>query len=512
MGDVDTAMGDLEHTLELAPKLPAVGEALFFAALATGDIAKAGDALDKIRAAQGQTEIVGNLDGLFKLAQIDFPGAKSTFTDLVQKYPDFIPAKINLARVDIMMGQKPDAEKILTDILAKQPTSEPALSMMASTYTQTNRLQDAIDLLERAHTADPNQTRITVTLGDVYIRAGTPQKALDLAAAEKGPNANATDIMSLKAAAYLALGQKKDARSTYTEILKDDANVVGARRQLVALLIEAGDFESARNVITAGIAANPRNYQLYQDYVMIDLKSTGMDAALATADRLQSQDREFGAIKALKGDIYLAANRPADAVAAYTEANNAAPSSLLVTRLAGALLRSGRADDANKLLLDWIAKHPDDMAAAEQVAEISIATGKYPDATKYLELLLKQKPHDPVALNNLAWVYQQQGDTAKAQSLARQAYVLSPSPQTADTLGWILTTSGNPQSGVALLRQASGENSNDPRILYHYGVALKDTGNKDEAKKQFETVVGNKANFKEKAEAQKLLDDMAKGT
>ena len=33
--------------------------------------------------------------------------------------------------------------------------------------------------------------------------------------------------------------------------------MVGARRQLVALLIEAGDFESARSVITAGIAADP---------------------------------------------------------------------------------------------------------------------------------------------------------------------------------------------------------------------------------------------------------------
>ena len=41
--------------------------------------------------------------------------------------------------------------------------------------------------------------------------------------------------------------------------------MIGARRQLVALLIEAGDFESARNVLTAGIAASPRNYQLYQD-------------------------------------------------------------------------------------------------------------------------------------------------------------------------------------------------------------------------------------------------------
>jgi cellulose synthase operon protein C len=512
MGDVDTAMGDLEHTLELAPKLPAVGEALFFAALATGDTAKAGDALARIRAAQGQTEIVGNLDGLFKLAQIDFPGAKATFIDLVQKYPDFTPAKINLARVDTMMGDKAEAEKILAGVLAKQPTAEPALSMMVSEDVQSNRLQDGIDRLERAHAADPTLTRVTVTLGDLYIRAGTPQKALDLVAAEKGTNASANDIMSLKAAAYLALGQKKDARDTYTEILKNDGNVVGARRQLVALLVEAGDFESARNIITAGIAANPRNYQLYQDYVMIDLKSTGMDAALATADRLQSQDHDFPGIRALKGDIYLAANRPADAVAAYTEANKAAPSSLLVTRLAGALLRSGRADDANKLLLDWLNTHTDDMAAAEQVAEINIATGKLDDAAKYLELLLKQKPHDPTALNNLAWVYQQQGDDSKAQPLARQAYVLSPSPQTADTLGWILTTGGNARDGVALLRQASGDSTSDPRIVYHYAVALKDTGNKDEAKKQLEIVVENKAEFKEKAEAQKLLDDMAKGT
>ena len=512
MGDVETAVGDLEHTLELAPKLPAVSEALFFAALATGDTAKAGDALAKIRAAQGQTEIVGNLEGLYKLAQVDFPGAKAVFTDLVQKYPDFTPAKINLARVDIMLGDRDAASKILNDVLAKQPTAEPALTMVVSGDLQANKLPEAAEALARAHSADPNQTRITVTLGDVYIRAGTPQKALDLVAAEKGVNASSTDIMSLRAAAFLSLGQKKDARATYEEILKQDARVVGARRQLVALLIDAGDFESARNVLTAGIAASPRDYQLYQDYVMVDLKSTGMDAALATADRLQSQDREFPGIRALKGDIYLAANRPADAVAAFTDANNATPSSLLVTRLASALLRSGRADDADALLLSWLGKHADDMVATEQLAEIKIATGKWDDAARYLQLLLKQKPHDAVALNNLAWVDQQQGKDSDAQGLARQAYVLAPSPQTADTLGWILTTGGNPKTGAVLLRQAAGDGNSDPRILYHYAVALNDTGDKDSAKKALETVVANQAKFKEKDLAQKLLDDLTKGT
>lgn len=512
MGDVDTAVGDLEHTLQLAPKLPSVSEALFFAALATGDTQKAGDALAKIRAAQGDTEIVGNLDGLFKLAQLDFVGAQTIFADLVKKYPDFTPAKINLARVDLMMGDADASSKILNDVLAAQPTVEPALTMVISSLISANNLPEAAAVLERAHHADPAQTPITVSLGELYIRQGSPQKALDLAAAEKGSNASSTNILSLRAAAFLALGQKKDARATYSEILKNDPRIVGARRQLVALLIDAGEFETARNVITAGIAANPRDYQLYQDYAMVDLKSTGIDAALATADRLQSEDRDFAAIKALKGDIYLAANRPADAVAAYTDANTANPSSLLTTRLAGALLRAGRAADANKLLLTWLGTHPNDLVATEQVAEIDIAMGDLDNAAKYLQQLLKQKPHNAVALNNLAWVYQQQGKIPDAQGLARQAYILSPSAQTADTLGWILTAGGDPKKGVALLRQASVGASSDPRILYHYAVALNDEGDKDGAKKALETVVSNHATFKEKALAQKMLDDLSKGT
>ncbi len=512
MGDPDAAMDDLEHTLELEPKMPAVSEALFFAALATGDTNKASEALDKIRAAQGQTEVVGNLEGLFKLAQIDFPGAKAKFTELVQKYPDFMPAKTNLARVEILMGDRTAANQILIDVLAKQPTAEPALTMVVSGYVQTNKLAEAANVLERAHRADPSQPQITVTLGDVYIRSGMAQKALGLTA-ETATRNDSTDLPDLRAAAQLALGQKKDAQATYTSILEQNPKFVGSRRQLVALLIQAGDFESARNVLSAGIAANPRNFQWYLDYVMVDLKSAGgIDAALTTADRLQSQNQDFPAIKALKGDIYLAANRPTDAVAAYTEANNAAPSSLLVTRLAGALLRSGRSDNSCTLLVNWLADHPDDLIATEQLAEIKIAGADWAEASKYLESLLRKKPHNPVALNNLAWVYQQQGKDAPAQTLARQAYVLAPSPQTADTLGWILTTSGDPKNGATLLRQATVGAGGDPRILYHFAVALNDTGDRDAAKKALETVVANQQQFKEKELAQQLLDHLSKRT
>lgn len=418
---------------------------------------------------------------------------------------------MNLARVLAMQGKSPEGEKILSDLLAKQPTSEPALSMLTSTYVQSGRLPQAVALMEKAYAADSANVRITVALGDLYIRSGTPQKAIDLLGKDKSASAANTDLLSMKAAAQLALGQKKEAQATYTDLLKIDPNVIGARRQLAALLIEAGDFETARNVLQAGITAAPRNYQLYQDYVLTDLKATGVDAALATADRLISQDREFGLLKGLKGDVYLAANRPADAVNSFKEAMKQAPSSTMVTRLAGAMLRAGKPNDALQTLNDWVKNNPKDVVALEQLGEINIALNRLDDAAKALEALLQAKPYEAIALNNLAWVYQQQKNP-KAQELARQAYVLAPGPQTADTLGWILTTSGKADAGVSLLRQAAGEATNDPRILYHYAVALKDTGNKDDAIKQLKSVIAAKGEFTEKKEAQKLLDEMTKGS
>ena len=238
---------------------------------------------------------------------------------------------------------------------------------------------------------------------------------------------------------------------------------------------------------------------------------TGIDAALTTANQLQSEDVNFSAARALKGDVYLAANRPDDAAKAYADALAAAPSTMLLTRLVGAQLRSGHGQIAHATLTDWLTKHPDDLVALEQDAELDISEGRLDEAAKRLQSVLEEKPHDPVALNNLAWVYQQQHDP-RAVDLARQAYVLSPGAQTADTLGWILTTTGKADTGVLLLRQASAQAAADPRVQYHYAVALKDTGDKAAAIKLLTAVVAVKADFSEKSQAQQLLDELNKGT
>ncbi len=118
------------------------------------------------------------------------------------------------------------------------------------------------------------------------------------------------------------------------------------------------------------------------------------------------------------------------------------------------------------MLSDWVGKHHDDLAALASLSEIDLAADKIDAAEAELKAVLAKQPREAVALNNLAWIYQLRGDP-RARPMAERAYLLAPTPQSADTLGWVLTRGGEPGRGLVLLRQAAA--SGDPRIAYHLG-------------------------------------------
>jgi putative PEP-CTERM system TPR-repeat lipoprotein len=501
----DGAAVTLGHTLEFAPKLPAATEAPFYDALAIGDPDKAAAELTLIKETQGETAVTGNLTGLLALARIDLPAARTAFESVIKAYPDAMEAHINLARVLTMMGERNEADALLADLLARQPALEPALEMLASSYGRDGRQEDAVRLFEAAQAAEPANVGVLLALGDLYIRVGHARKILDLVAGQTGLVAASIDVRGLKAAALIALGEKQAARETYAAILDTDPKAMDARRRLGALLVENGAFEQARAVVAAGIAIAPRSYPIHLDLALIDLKDGGLDAALATADQLAARQPAFVALLGLRGDVELAANRPDDAVAAFADAYARDSDSGLVVRLADAQLRAARKDDAARTLAGWLAGHPDDLRVRELASEVDIRRDRLDDAAGHLAAILKRQPHDAVALNNLAWIFQQTGDP-RAEGLARQAYVIAPGPQTSDTLGWILTSANDPETGVALLRRAVGESPTDPHLQYHYAVALQKTGRKEEAIRVLNRVVAAGGEFDEKTEARKLLE------
>ena len=114
-------------------------------------------------------------------------------------------------------------------------------------------------------------------------------------------------------------------------------------------------------------------------------------------------------------------------------------------------------------------------------------------------------------VNNLAWVAGERG-LPDARALAERAYVLSPNPETADTLGWIMARTGDAAAAVPLLKQAAAQRGTpDPAAAYRLSYALNATGAKQEALAALEPALAGNAAFPQRADAVKLLATLRGG-
>ena len=175
------------------------------------------------------------------------------------------------------------------------------------------------------------------------------------------------------------------------------------------------------------------------------------------------------------------------------------------------LLALGENMQAAQGALAALKANPNDEDARRFLAEVNMGARRYAEAVRDFETLLTMRPRDAKYLNNLAWLYQQLGDK-RALATAQEAYILLPVADVADTLGWILLADGASPTAVVLLRQAYGEAGNDPRIAYHYAVALQEAGQAGEAGKVLKPVVDSGIRFDERDDAIELLADLSKGS
>jgi putative PEP-CTERM system TPR-repeat lipoprotein len=507
-GDNTAAAATFEHSLKLDPKQDKAGEMLVMTGIVSGNFNQAQQNLDTLRKQEGDAAITGNLEGLLKIAELDLPGARAAFEGVLKAHPDSVPAKLSLARLALLEGRNDEAEKLLSGILDTQPANPTALTMLVSALEQTGEAKQAVAVLERAHAAAPANTTLTASFAALMLQSGDAAKALALTMTAPGEPAPPTLLM-VRAAAQINLGRVDEATETYRAVLAADPSQTAARINIARLLASKKDFAGAKEVLEAGLKAYPANYDLMQADLGTTLVADGMDAALAKAAALAANPVHLPLARALTGDLYLSQKRFDEAAKAYAAALAEQPMPLLALREATALTASGKPDAAMGVLRDWLGQHPDDSAVALALSGMEINAHQYDQASKRLQEVLARQPNNTIALNNLAWIEQQQKNP-DALKLAERAYLLAPGAQTADTLGYILTTSGKP-AGLNLLRQAHAELPNDPSIQYHLAVALNTAGQKDDAVKLLTPLLGEKVAFAEKDAARQLLDQIGPG-
>ena len=508
VGDLSGAATDLQHSLDIAPTQPGAGEALVATALRLGQLDRAQQALDQLRQQTGETEAVGNLTGLLKLAQLDSTGALASFAETAKRFPDAVAPRLNEAKVLLQLNRADEALPILQTILDKTPAQAEALTLYVQILFQQGRGPEAIAAAERARKTDPTNLGLINGEAQLYARMQQYPKALEVLGTVSVAGKTPTPLLSTQASIQLAAGQTDAAKQSLAQLVAAEPNNLVAIITDSDLLIRLKDFDGARQMLDGAIERQPNSLPILQARVRIDLVEKGLDASLATVDKLSSNPALMPTAATLKGGVLMGAQRYKDAVSAFRAEYQRNPSSILVVALAQALNAAGDANGASTELLKWQADHPDDPAVAQLLGTLDITAHRYDTSERNFQIALKAQPNDIVALNNLAWIFQQKGDK-RAREYAQRAFEQAPTPEVTDTLGWILVQQGEAPKAVPMLTSASAGRPQNFAIKYHLAVALKDTGHTTEAVDALRSIVGSPEPFDDRPAAQKLLSELS---
>ena len=240
----------------------------------------------------------------------------------------------------------------------------------------------------------------------------------------------------------------------------------------------------------------------------LEVRAERFPAAMKLAREVQKQTAKSPAGFVLEGDILMAEKKFAEAAKAYEAAFGLGKNSEVVVKLSAAYSQGGKPQEAEARLAQWLKESPADLRVRVFAAETGIRSARYKVAIEHYEWLRDKQPDNVLALNNLAYAYQQMKDP-RALEIAERAYKLkseSDNAEVADTLGWILVEQGNTTRGLELLQKALAAAPKSSDIRYHLAQAWMKSGNKPKARAELENLLAADAKFPQQKEALALLE------
>ncbi len=392
--------------------------------------------------------------------------------------PKFRPARINLAHIDLMERRPDAAEQHIAPLLADDPNNPRLMYEMALVEEARQRPDAAIQWLEKAYAADRASLTVAPRLAEAYLRTSQPAKALAVAIGLQQAHGETAAIAELMGRAQLASGAKEDARLTFRRLAAlagyDTARLI----RTAELQLQAGDVDGAWWSLDKAVAGDEGSLPARAGLGALALSIGKLPVAREQSNELMHRYPDHPAGYALKADLAMAEGRFDEAVGGYRTALAKSDTHLLAIRLMQARRAEGRADVGITELENWVVKHPDNLMARRALAEAHHASGDLLKAKAAYEDLMARTPNDPAVLNNLAEVYGALGDV-RSLELARRALDLAPNnPAVIDTMGWALVRLGQPEQGLAYLRDAISRLATSGEIRYHLAVALEDLGRK----------------------------------
>jgi tetratricopeptide (TPR) repeat protein len=464
------------------------------------------------------------LDARVELARVtllhgDKQGALSQLADILKS--DSKNQNALLARASIRLSDAKFDEAIADAraVLRETPSSPLALALLARAYIATNERELAVGALRNLVTVVPSSAEAHMELAGLLVTRSPDEaiKQLDAAIALRPDDA---ELKGRKAQILIYTKRWDQGEVIGNELAADPKTVALGHQILGEAALAREDFPTAITELQSATDLG-RSFSVVGPKLMEAYKRSNQPLAAARTDtetigageqvlldRIAKDPKDADALALLadlrqqKGHLTAAKDLLRQAIAAKPDAREP------YLNLARMLKGEGNLKEASDTLQLAAARLPNDNLVLESMAISRELMKNYEAAKVGYEAVLAKWPKDVVAANNLAMLIADVWPTDKALlDRARglvEGFRNSNSPTLIDTLGWVQVRLGNVDDAAIILKRAATMDPSNQQVLYHYATALSLKGLNDLARENMTRALAGDPSFRGVEDAKQL--------
>ncbi|MFN0313805.1 MAG: XrtA/PEP-CTERM system TPR-repeat protein PrsT [Burkholderiales bacterium] len=507
-GKAGSGVEHLRAAWEKNSKQGQVGFALTTLYMKQGNLKEALVVAEELAKGEPENLAVLNLLGAARGANRDSRGARQAYQRAVKIDSRFLPAQLNLARLDVMEHNEKSAHERLSRLQHSRPNNIQVMMELGRVEQAMGRHSEAIRWFEKVRAMDPKNVGVASELVVLYISRKNNAKALEVAQELEQVAPGNLLALEVIGRAYLANADAKNAQQVFDRMTGRAERDPVWQLRIAHLQLAAENPNGAVKSLESALLSNPDLEPAMALLSDLEIAHGQLDKAEKRAIKILAGNANPGLGNRIRGDVEMARQKYSAAFTYYMAAFQVQETKELALRLFRVHLANKEPKRGLEFLKSVSAKHPVDYAIDSALAEGYLLIGDLSSARSHYESALKKGGDNAHVLNNLANIAWKQKD-GKALDYARQANQLSPeNPVIQDTLGWLMLQQGDAEGGLRYLREARLRDPTNQEIRYHLALALTKLGRQAEAKKELEPIAQNPADFEGAEAARKLYQSL----
>jgi len=481
----------------------------------------------------------------FKISQGQREEGYQILEALLKDEPEYRNLLLRLSELYIEDHRRDEAMGLVSKLLEKSETDAEANFMRGRISVLDNNQVQALQYFTNAVTYNPSMIQAYVAKSEAEISLGqfgaaeeTARKAVNLnrqfvparaqyakALALNGNGdqalAEADEILAqfpgfpnaliAKAEALVVLDRYQEASDILNALLKENPDNIFFLHRLGVISRKAGKYQEALGYIRKVLELNPNVKDAVDEMVLVYKQMGQLQGGLAELEKLAGESKVPEVYYMHKGRVYIEEGDLDKAEKEFRRALEANPDNYQPYLYLGQINLNRKNYDQAVAEVDRILEQNERFAPAYLLKGMYLySAGNSPAAEASYKKVLEINADDPVASNNLAWIYASEDrNLDNALTLAENARGKDPNnPNYADTLGWVYYKMGRYILAADQLLFAINNGEPGPDNYYRLGMAYYRNGDQTLAVQSLRKAVAAGKDFEGIEEARQVLKEL----